>query len=219
MLSDSPPERDVIWTEAGAEGAHRFIQRIWRLTVDTSEFLKGKTLEAPANLSDEALALRRITHKTLATVESNIEQLGFNRSVAQIYQLVNHIATVVKKDKLDADASLAWALDESMQLLVLMSAPMMPHLAEECWTQLGKDGLVSTHAWPVADKSMLVDDEITLPIQINGKKRGEITVAADADQATIEAAVLASEPVIKALDGKSPRKVIVVPKRIVNVVV
>ena len=219
MLSDSPPERDVIWTEAGAEGAHRFIQRIWRLTVDTSEFLKGKTLEAPANLSDEALALRRITHKTLATVESNIEQLGFNRSVAQIYQLVNHIATVVKKDKLDADASLAWALDESMQLLVLMSAPMMPHLAEECWTQLGKDGLVSTHAWPVADKSMLVDDEITLPIQINGKKRGEITVAADADQATIEAAVLASDPVIKALDGKSPRKVIVVPKRIVNVVV
>ncbi|PLW76263.1 leucine--tRNA ligase [Cohaesibacter celericrescens] len=219
MLSDSPPERDVIWTEAGAEGAHRFVQRIWRLTVETSEFLGKTPLNKPDAFSDEANALRKLTHKSLVSVESNIEQLGFNRSVAQIYQLVNHIASAAKKDKLDKDPSLAWALDESMQLLVLMSAPMMPHLAEECWIQLGKEGLVSTQGWPKADASLLVEDEITLPIQINGKKRGEITVAADADKATIEKAVLASEPVIKALDGKAPRKVIVVPKRIVNVVV
>ena len=219
MLSDSPPERDVIWTEAGAEGAHRFVQRIWRLTLDSAEFLGTAPLAKPDSLSDDALALRKIAHKSLAAVETNIEQLGFNRSVAQIYQLVNHIASAAKKDKLDKDASLAWILDESMQLLLLMSAPMMPHLAEECWTQLGKDGLATNQPWPTTDPAMLVEDEITLPIQINGKKRGELTVAADADQATIEKAVLASEPVIKALDGKAPRKIIVVPKRIVNVVV
>ncbi|WP_319533379.1 leucine--tRNA ligase, partial [uncultured Cohaesibacter sp.] len=219
MLSDSPPERDVIWTEAGAEGAHRFIQRIWRLAVDGADYMGGKTPAKPDSFSDDALALRKASHKALAAVESNIEQLGFNRSVAQIYQLVNHVATAVRKDKLDADPSLVWALDESLELLVMMSAPMMPHLAEECWTILGKNGLVSTHAWPKAEAAMLVEDELTLPIQINGKKRGEITVAADADQATIEAAVLQSDPVIKALDGKAPRKIIVVPKRIVNVVV
>ena len=219
MLSDSPPERDVIWTEAGAEGAHRFIQRIWRLAVDSADYIGGQTPAKPDSFSNEALALRKVSHKALAAVESNIEQLGFNRSVAQIYQLVNHIATAVRKDKLDADPSLVWALNESLELLVMMSAPMMPHLAEECWSLLGKDGLVSTHAWPKLEEAMLAEDELTLPIQINGKKRGEITVAADADQATIEAAVLQSDPVVKALDGKAPRKIIVVPKRIVNVVV
>ncbi|TLP47069.1 leucine--tRNA ligase [Cohaesibacter sp. CAU 1516] len=219
MLSDSPPERDVIWTEAGAEGAHRFVQRIWRLVADATDFLGDTKHEAPSSLSDEALALRRITHKTLASVEAAIEQLGFNRSVAQIYQLVNHIASVIKKDKLDKDASLAATLDESLEMLLLMAAPMMPHLAEECWTALGKDGLVANQNWPKTDPSMLVEDEVTLPIQINGKKRGELTIAADADQATIEAAVLASEPVVRALEGKAPRKIIVVPKRIVNVVV
>ncbi|WP_319567562.1 leucine--tRNA ligase [Cohaesibacter marisflavi] len=219
MLSDSPPERDVIWTEAGAEGAHRFIQRIWRLTLDVSEFLDFSALSKPESLSGEALALRKLTHKTLATVESTIEQLGFNRAVAQIYQLVNAIASAAKKEKLDKDASLCWVVDESMQLLLLMCSPMMPHLAEECWSQFGKEGLVSTQSWPQADSAMLTEDEITLPIQINGKKRGELTVAADADKDTIEKAVLASEPVLKALDGKAPRKVIVVPKRIVNVVI
>ena len=219
MLSDSPPERDVIWTEAGAEGAHRFVQRIWRLIADASDFLSGSALQKTETLSDDALALRRATHKTLAAVETNIEQLGFNRSVAQIYQLVNHIAGAVKKDKLNKDASLAWVVDESLEMLLLMSAPMMPHLAEECWHQLGKDGLIANHDWPAADPAMLVENEITLPIQINGKKRGELTIAADADQATIEAAILASEPVVRALEGKAPRKIIVVPKRIVNVVV
>ena len=219
MLSDSPPERDVIWTEAGAEGAHRFVQRIWRLAVDGSEFISSTSIAKPDKLSDEALALRKITHKTLASVETNIEQLGFNRAIAQIYQLVNHIASVAKKDKVEKDSSLAWTLDESLEILILMFAPMMPHLAEECWSQLGKSGLVAVQDWPKTDAAMLVEDEITLPIQINGKKRGEITVAANADNATIEQAVLQSEPVIRALDGKDPRKVIVVPKRIVNVVV
>ena len=100
-----------------------------------------------------------MTHKTLATVESNIEQLGFNRAVAQIYQLVNAIASAAKKEKLDKDGSLGWVLDESMQLLLTMCSPMMPHLAEECWSQLGKEGLVSKQDWPVAEKAMLAEDE------------------------------------------------------------
>jgi leucyl-tRNA synthetase len=219
MLSDSPPERDVIWTEAGAEGAHRFVQRVWRLTQDAQSNLQGQTPDKPDNLSGDALTLRKAVHKALAAVESNIEQLGFNRAVAQIYQLVNTIASSAKQDKLANDASLAWSVNEAMEILIQMLAPMMPHLAEECWSHLGKDGLVATKDWPQVDSKMLVEDEITLPIQINGKKRGELTIAADADKADIEQAVLASDPVIKALDGKAPRKVIVVPKRIVNVVV
>ena len=223
MLSDSPPERDVIWTESGAEGAHRFVQRIWRLTQnltqDLTQFNEGSEITKPETLSGDALALRKTAHKTLHFVEKSIEQLGFNRAVAQIYQLVNQIATLARKDKIDKDPSLAWALDEAMMLLIQMSAPMMPHLAEECWSTLGKKDLIATMDWPKTDPAMLVEDEITLPIQINGKKRGELTVAADADQATIEEMVLASEPVVKALDGKAPRKIIVVPKRIVNVVV
>ncbi|MCV6546713.1 MAG: leucine--tRNA ligase [Cohaesibacter sp.] len=219
MLSDSPPERDVIWTEAGAEGAHRFVQRVWRLTRDAQNFLQGSTPDKPEQLSKDALELRKAVHKSLAAVESNIEQLGFNRAVAQIYQLVNSVASAAKQQKLESDPSLAWTVNEAMEMLIQMLAPMMPHLAEECWSHLDKDGLVSTKNWPKVDSKMLVEDEITLPIQINGKKRGELTIAADADKADIEKAVLESEPVIKALDGKAPRKVIVVPKRIVNVVV
>lgn len=219
MLSDSPPERDVIWTEAGAEGAHRFVQRVWRLTQDVQSALHSQAPAKPETLSGDALTVRKAVHKALASVESNIEQLGFNRAVAQIYQLVNTIASSAKQDKLAKDASLAWATDEAMEILIQMLAPMMPHLAEECWSHLGKDGLVATKGWPQVDSKMLVEDEITLPIQINGKKRGELTIAADAANADIEQAVLASDPVIKALDGKAPRKIIVVPKRIVNVVV
>ncbi|MCT4655631.1 MAG: leucine--tRNA ligase [Cohaesibacter sp.] len=219
MLSDSPPERDVIWTEAGAEGAHRFVQRVWRLTQDATTYLGQLSTQDADKLSADALSLRKSTHKVLAAVDANIEQLGFNRAVAQIYQLVNSIAALCKKDKLDKDPSLAKVVDESMEILIQLMAPMMPHLAEECWSHLGKDGLIATKAWPQVDPAMLVEDEITLPIQINGKKRGELTIAADAAQADIEQAVLASEPVIKALDGKTPRKVIIVPKRIVNVVI
>ena len=143
--------------------------------------------------------------------------------MARIYELVNQIAAALailpqmRPDQ--ADFSLGWAIREALELLVGVMAPMMPHLAEECWQALGREGLVADRAWPEIDPSLLVEDTITLPVQVNGKKRGELTIPVDASQADIEAATLALDAVRRALDGRRPRKIVVVPKRIVNVVV
>ncbi|NLH81673.1 MAG: leucine--tRNA ligase [Phyllobacteriaceae bacterium] len=216
VLSDSPPDRDVIWTEAGVEGAHRFVQRVWRLVSDGVELVGGATAEAP---SPAALALLKATHKTVAAVEDDIEKLGFNRAVARLYEFANAIGrTVATPDAVKADGTLAAALETALDTLVRMIAPMVPHLAEECWATLGKSGLVADAAWPTVDRALVVDDTVTLPVQINGKKRAELTIARDADEAAVREAVLALDAVKAALDGKAPKKVIVVPARIVNVV-
>ena len=217
MLSDSPPDRDVIWTEAGVEGAHRFVQRIWRLVNEAADLVRAAP-KASADWSPAALALAKVTHKTLAAVEDDIEKLGFNRAVARTYEFVNAIGKVVADGTAASDPSLAAALSEAFGVLVRIIAPMMPHLAEECWTALGRDGLVATTAWPTVDRALAVDDEITLPIQINGKKRAELVIRRDAGEAEVRTAVLALDTVQKALEGKAPKKVIVVPQRIVNVV-
>ena len=219
MLSDSPPERDVIWTEAGAEGAHRFVQRVWRLNCEIVPSIATIDTPEPSVFSDTATTLRKASHKTLSEVQSNIEKLGFNRAVAQIYQLVNTISTYGKPKLLKQDPSLGWAMREALSFLTRMFAPMMPHLAEECWNSLGYKEPVSDSTWPVLDPELLKESSITLPVQINGKKRGEITINIDADKVTVEKAVLALEFVKRALDGKVPKKLIVVPKRIVNVVI
>ncbi len=216
MLSDSPPDRDVIWTEAGVEGAHRFVQRVWRLMSDGIGLTAGK---GPGERSAAALALAKATHKTLAAVEDDIEKLGFNRAVARLYEFANTIGRVVASpEAIAADPTLATALDEALDVLVRLIAPMMPHLAEECWTALGRDGLVSRAAWPIVDRALVIDDTVTLPIQINGKKRAELTIARSAGEVEVREAVLALDAVRAALDGKAPKKVIVVPLRIVNVV-
>ena len=216
MLSDSPPDRDVIWTEAGVEGAHRFVQRVWRLMSDGIALTAGK---GPGERSAAAMALAKATHKTLAAVEDDIEKLGFNRAVARLYEFANTIGRVVASAEAIADdPTLASALDEALDVLVRLIAPMMPHLAEECWTALGRGGLVSQAAWPVVDRALVIDDTVTLPIQINGKKRAELTIARSAGEAEVREAVLALDAVKAALGGKDPKKVIVVPLRIVNVV-
>ena len=215
MLSDSPPERDVQWTESGVEGASRFQQRIWRLvndTVELSEQSPGTVLQDSA----DSLALRKIIHRTVAGVAQDIEALGFNRAVARIYELTN---ALVKAKEGKSAAGLAPTLRDGVEKLVQLINLMMPHLAESCWEVLGKQGLVADALWPEVDPAMLVDDEVTLPIQINGKRRGEINVAKDMPAAEVEALVLALEIVQKALDGKAPKKVVVVPNRIVNIVV
>jgi leucyl-tRNA synthetase len=213
MLSDSPPDRDVIWTEQGAEGAGRFVQRVWRMVRDASELPRGG---APA--SDTALGLRKLAHRTLRDVEANIERLRFNVAVAQLYELANAISSMLTLAKAGRADELGAALDEAVGLFVQMLAPMMPHLAEECWRALGRDGLVFEAAWPAADPALLVEDTITLPVQVNGRKRDELTVAKAASDKDIEAAVLALDGVRKALEGRAVKKVIVVPQRIVNVV-
>jgi leucyl-tRNA synthetase len=217
MLSDSPPERDVIWTEEGAAGAFRFVQRIWRLVGEWAEQKTNAAAPGANTANPDGLALRKVAHRSLATAEDAIRGLRFNVAVAKIYELVNATAAAVAQP--EKDAMLSAAITEAIDILVLMLAPMMPHLAEECWQALGHQGLVATHAWPEVDRGLLVEDTVTYPIQINGKKRAELTIAIDAPQAEVEQATLALDAVRRALDGQVPKKIVVVPKRIVNVVV
>jgi leucyl-tRNA synthetase len=217
MLSDSPPDRDVIWTEAGVEGAHRFVQRIWRLISEVAAVLRQANARAAA--TGEAAVISRTAHKTVKAVGEDIGKLSFNKAVARIYEMVNTIqapASALLENK--GDTAIASALREAIDMLVVMIAPMMPHLAEECWAALGGEGFVANRPWPQFDPALVVDNEVTYPIQINGKKRGDLTIARDADQGEVERAALGLDFVQKALDGRPPRKVIVVPQRIVNVV-
>jgi leucyl-tRNA synthetase len=239
MLSDSPPERDVNWTEKGVQGAWRFAQRLWRLIGEAAELAQTAPAERPARLSDQALALRKAAHRALSRVTDDIEKLHFNVCVAHIYEFANALNAIIGDIGAQSGASnggqtggkpgpetagvappdLRWALREAVNILVQLFHPMMPHLAEECWALLGHETLVAQAAWPQLERALLVEETLTLPVQINGKKRADVTVARDATNAKIEAAVLALDAVQKALDGKRPKKVIIVPGRIVNVVV
>ena len=217
MLSDSPPDRDVIWTEEGVQGAWRFVQRLWRLVGE----IAGVKAPAsrPASFGELALKVRKAAHHALAHVSDDVDKLRFNRCVAHIYEFSNALGDAIGEiESVPAD-DLAWALREAGDILVRLYHPMMPHLAEECWAALGHQTLVATEAWPKVEPELLVENTVTLPVQINGKKRADVTVARDAEKSDIEAAVLALDAVKKALEGKSPKKVIVVPQRIVNVVV
>jgi leucyl-tRNA synthetase len=217
MLSDSPPDRDVIWTEEGVQGAWRFVQRLRRLVGEIANVDAPET--RPARFGGEALVLRKAAHRALAHVSEDIDKLRFNRCVAHIYEFANALGDALGNiDKAPAE-DLRWALREAGNILIRLFHPMMPHLAEECWAALGHKNLVASEAWPQVEPDLLVESSITLPVQINGKKRADVTVARDAGNSDIEAAVLALDAVKKALNGKSPKKVIVVPQRIVNVVV
>ena len=201
VMSDSPPERDVEWTAAGADAAWKHLQRVWRLAVEIGDD------DGPA---EESQALARATARIVRDVTDGIDGFAFNKSVAKLYEFTNIIA---KSKASGADRR------DALKTMAILMAPMTPHLAEEVWAHLGGDGLVSRAAWPKADPSLLVDDTITLPIQVNGKRKAEITVARDADTADVEALALADPAIVKLLHGGAPRKVIVVPGRIVNVVV
>jgi leucyl-tRNA synthetase len=215
MLSDSPPERDVIWTEFGVEGAHRFVQRVWRLVNEAAPGLRG--VEPAPVREGEASAISRIAHKTLKAVGDDIERLAFNKAVARIYELVNALA-VPMQNAAKADAATQGALADAVSILLSLIAPMVPHLAEECAAVLGATEPVAAKAWPAHDPALTVDTDVTMPVQIAGRKRGDLTIARDADQAAVEAAVLSLDFVVKALEGRTPKKVIVVPQRIVNIV-
>ena len=216
MLSDSPPERDVIWTEEGVQGAWRFVQRLWRLVGEIAEV--NAPAEHPDAFGERALVVRKAAHRALANVSDDIAKLRFNRCVAHIYEFANALSDAIGSAETAPSPDFAWALREAGDILVCLFHPMMPHLAEECWAALGHKTLVSAEAWPQVEPALLVENTITLPVQINGKKRADVTVARDAEREDIETAVLALNAVKRALDGKHPKKVIVVPYRIVNVV-
>ena len=199
MLSDSPPERDLEWSEAGIEGCWRFVQRLWRLTSQVSG----------AEGSDKALD--RKTHQVIAGVGVDIEALAFNKAVAKIYDLANAIEKAAPSASRDA----------AIRTIVLLSSPMVPHLAEEAWTVLGVQlggGLIADAAWPAVDPKFLEEDEVTIAIQVRGKLRDTLTVAKGLPQAEIEALALASQKVQHAIDGADIKKIIVVPDRLVNIV-
>ncbi len=197
MLSDSPPERDLPWSEAGIEGCGRFVQRLWRLF--------GQ-LEAGAEGEDKALA--RKTHQTVDAVARDIEALAFNKAVARIYELVSAI------EKAAPSAS----RNEAIDTVILLVAPMMPHLAEEAWEATAGEGLVANAAWPEVDPALLVEDEVTIAVQVKGKLRDTLTAAKGLSKDELEALALASEKVQRSIDGAEVRKVIVVPDRLVNIV-
>ncbi|MQX96742.1 leucine--tRNA ligase [Sinorhizobium medicae] len=218
VLSDSPPDRDVIWSEAGVEGAHRFVQRVWRLLSEAAEGLSAA--EAAPAREGEGLAVSQAAHRTLKAVEADYDKLAFNKAVARIYELVNTLAAPLAQIAAGkADQALTAAVKDAAGILISLIAPMMPHLAEECWRAIGGKGLIAERPWPNFDATLVVENEITLPVQINGKKRADLTIARDADQSAIESAVLALDVVKTALNGSNPKKIIVVPQRIVNVVV
>lgn len=217
VLSDSPPDRDVIWSEAGVEGAHRFVQRVWRLVSEAADRLRSVSPN-PAK-EGEALAVSQIAHKTLKAVQGDLDKLAFNKAIARIYELVNALAAPLTNVAAgQGDTAYVAAVRNAAEILVQLIAPMTPHLAEECWSILGNEGLIAKAAWPQFDEGLVAENEIVLPVQINGKKRAELTIARDADQNTVQAAVLALDAVKTALNGQAPKKIIVVPLRIVNIV-
>jgi leucyl-tRNA synthetase len=206
MLSDSPPERDVIWSEEGVQGASRFVQKVWRIVNEAAPFLEGNGIA-------EVTPVLKAAYKAALAVEDDLERLRFNRCIAHIHDLSNTIATALASGETGADIRLA------TRIMVQLFAPMMPHLAEECWTLLGGRGLVADAAWPQIDRAMTIDSVINIPVQVNGKKRGEIEIPVDAGSGDVEAILLAHPGLPNWLGGLPIRKVIVVPKRIVNIVV
>jgi leucyl-tRNA synthetase len=197
MLSDSPPERDLEWSEASIEGAARFVQRVWRLVGSIGAAADGGDLAV-----DKRLA------RTIAAVGAAIDGLAFNKAIAALYELVGAL------EKAGSSAS----RDTAVRTLVRLISPMAPHLAEESWARLGEAGLVADAPWPGFDPALLVDDEVTIAVQVNGKLRDTITVARGLDREATEALALASDKIALQLGGAVPRKVIVVPDRLVNIV-
>jgi leucyl-tRNA synthetase len=192
------------------------VQRLWRLINESAGIGASASKARPAAFGREALALRKAAHGALDKVSTGIEKLHFNVCLAYIREFSNTLGETLAREGPSHD--LAWAVREAAVILVQLFAPMMPHLAEECWAVLGEGGLVSEASWPQIERDLLVEDTATLVVQVNGKKRGEVTVARTAQNPEIEAAVLGLDAVKLALGGKPVRKVIVVPMRIVNVV-
>jgi leucyl-tRNA synthetase len=217
MLSDSPPDRDVIWSDERVQGAARFVQRLWRLVNEAVEIIGTAPAARPPSFGADALALRKAAHGALDKVSTGIERLHFNVCLAHIREFTNALAEILTKDG-QPSADLAYAIREAATILVQLIAPMMPHLAEQCWQVLGQSGLISEADWPQIERDLLVEDSVSLVVQVNGKKRGEVTLPKAAQNAEIETAVLALDAVKAALGDKPVRKVIIVPMRIVNVV-
>jgi len=215
MLSDSPPDRDLDWTDAGIEGAWRYVNRLWRLVTEPPIPLPAPHGPKPASISSPGEDIRRMTHKTIAAVSDDLDRFHFNRGVARIRELTNALESIAG----DNNGDLGWVLREGLETAICLIGPMMPHIAEELWQQLGHETLLADTPWPVPDDSLLVDESVTIAVQVNGKLRGTIEVAQDLNRDEAEAIALALPRVKEAMQNKPAKKVIVVPNRIINVVI
>jgi leucyl-tRNA synthetase len=211
VLSDSPPERDVQWTAGGLEGAGRFVQRVW---AEVDGF-PSDTAVSPAGDDADAQVLRRATHKAIKAVTEGVEGFHFNAAIARLYEYLNTLRAVRTEA---VSPALRAAKHDGLVALTLLIQPFVPHLAEECWERLGQPGLAVNAPWPVFDPALATDDQVVLPIQVNGKRRGELSVARGLAPAEVEQIVLADAEVQSKLEGLSVRKIIVVPDRIINIV-
>ncbi len=217
MLSDSPPERDVQWTDAGAEGAWRFIQKLTRLVTDAAGALPEPGAPAPESFSKPGEDLRRASHRAVKAVTGDLEALRFNRAIAQIHEFANKIAAAQQTDWRD-QPDFAWAMREALEFITQLVGPIIPHAGEECWARLGYNSLLINQPWPEAEEALLIDDAITIAVQVNGKRRAELTISRDAENKEVERAALELESVHRAIGDRQVKRVIVVPQRIVNVV-
>lgn len=214
MLSDSPPERDLEWSDSGVDGAWRYINRLWRLITEPKAPYAEKGTAMPADLSAEAKKTLSIIHKTIVAVRDDLDRFHFNKAVARLRELTNVLGALDGTTGSDS-----WILRHGYETLVQLLAPMIPHVTAELWAELGHDSILCEVTWPEADATLMVEDNVILPIQINGKRRDQLEVSKNADPKEIEALALALPKVQAALEGKQPKKVIVVPNRIINVVV
>src|SRR5579864_985642 len=212
-MSNSPPDRDLEWTETGIEGAWRQVNRLWRMVSEPSVPLPPLDAAIPGELAGKLTAIRRITHKTIAAVTDDIDKFHFNRAVARMYELTNALEDLPIEAP---DAGVV--LREGLVTLTRLLGPMMPHLAEEMWQELGQPGLVAETKWPQADPALIRDEQVTIAVQVNGKLRATFDFPRDAPANEVEAAALAIPQISRLLDGKAPRKVVIVPNRIVSVV-
>ncbi len=213
LLSDSPPERDLEWTAAGIDGAWRYVSRLWRLVSEPAVALPPPDIPMPPNLSPNLLALRRTIHKTTAAVTDDLDRFRFNRAVARIRELTNALEEMPA-----AEPDTGAVLREGLEVATRLIGPMMPHLAEEMWRTLGHEELIADAEWPKPDPELARDEQVTLAVQVNGKLRGTVDLPRDAAASDAEEAALALPQVARLLDGRRPRKIVVVPNRIVSVV-
>ena len=227
MLSDSPPERDLEWTDASVRGVWRYVNRLWRLIAEPGRAICAPEATKPDAFDVPATELRRATHKGIASVTTYLRDFQYNRAVAAVHELSNAVLdfeAAIKPTRgttheTDLNPGQAWAHRESLEALTRLISPMMPHLAEEGWQQLGRTDLLTDTPWPTHEANLVVDKTVTVAVQVNGKFRATLDIARDSADADTEATALAHPLVQKAVDGRTVQKVIVVANRIVNIVV
>jgi leucyl-tRNA synthetase len=212
LMSDSPPERDLEWTDAGIKGVWRYVNRLWRLVTEPAAPLPPPGAAMPNELTPAAEAALRVAHRTIAAVTDDLDKFRFNRAVARIHELTNALEEIGGRGE-------AAVLRFGLEIAARLIGPMMPHLAEELWARLGHGTLLVDQPWPKADPALVAEARVTIAVQVNGKLRGTLELPRDTDKQAAESAALALPVVARHLDGRAPRKVIIVPNRIVNVVV